>query len=277
MSSHPPTAVDARTEKRILSSVLLAHDDVGAGPAVVLLHAGVADRRMWAEHLAPISNAGYRTIAVDLPAFGESLPEEPVAPWDDVVATLDMLCIDRAVLVGNSFGGAIALRAALAAPERVTGLMLVSAPPPQLHPSPELSSVWEAEESALEAGDVERAVLSVLDAWTLPDTPAPLRARIASMQRRAFEVQAAAGSLTEAEDPLEADPQALAKIATPALVISGELDFADFRDGAGTLASELPHAHHVVIPDAGHLVPLDQPERFRQLLFSFLDELDTQR
>jgi pimeloyl-ACP methyl ester carboxylesterase len=257
--------------------VLLPHDDVGAGPAVVLLHAGVADRRMWAEHLAPISDAGYRAVAVDLPGFGEALPEEPVAPWEDVVATLDALSIDRAVLVGNSFGGAIALRAALATPERVTGLMLVSAPPPQLDPSSELRSAWEAEESALEAGDVDRAVLAVLDAWTLPDTPPPMRARIASMQRSAFELQAAAGSLTEAEDPLEADAQALAKIATPALVIAGELDFADFRSGAETLASELPHARHVVIQDAGHLAPLDQPERFRQLLFAFLHEIKAER
>jgi pimeloyl-ACP methyl ester carboxylesterase len=83
--------------------------------------------------------------------------------------------------------------------------------------------------------------------------------------------------LVQAEDPLEADPQALAKIATPALVISGELDFADFRDGAAALANELPHARHVAIPDAGHLAPLDQPERFRELLFAFLDEVDTQR
>jgi pimeloyl-ACP methyl ester carboxylesterase len=81
----------------------------------------------------------------------------------------------------------------------------------------------------------------------------------------------------EAEDPLEADAEALAKIATPALVISGELDFADFRDGAATLVNDLPHAHHVAIPDAGHLAPLDQPERFRQLLFAFLDEVDSQR
>jgi pimeloyl-ACP methyl ester carboxylesterase len=155
--------------------------------------------------------------------------------------------------------------------------MLVSAPHPQLSPSPELNSAWEAEESALEAGDVERAVLCVLDAWTLPETPAPMRARIASMQRRAFELQAAAGTLMEAEDPLEAGPQALAKIATPALVISGELDFADFRDGAATLVNELPHAHHVALPEAGHLAPLDQPERFRELLFTFLDEVETQR
>jgi hypothetical protein len=52
---------------------------------------------------------------------------------------------------------------------------------------------------------------------------------------------------------------------------------ADFRDGAATLVNELPHAHHVAIPDAGHLAPLDQPERFRQLLFDFLDEVDSQR
>jgi pimeloyl-ACP methyl ester carboxylesterase len=250
--------------------MVLPHDDVGAGPAVMLLHAGIADRRMWAEHLGPISDAGYRAVAVDLPAFGEALPEEPVAPWDDVVATLDALGIDRAALVGNSFGGAIALRAAVTAPGRVTGLMLVASPPPRLEPSRELQAAWEAEETALEAGDLDQAVIEVLDAWTLPGTPAPLRARIAAMQRQAFELQAAAGSLTEAEDPLEADPDALGRIATPALVAAGELDFADFLVGAETLASELPHSRHVVMPGAGHLAPLDQPERFRELLLDFL-------
>jgi pimeloyl-ACP methyl ester carboxylesterase len=253
--------------------VVLPHDDVGAGPAVMLLHAGVADRRMWAEHLGPISAEGYRVVAVDLPCFGEALPEEPVAPWSDVVATLDALSIDRVALVGNSFGGAIALRTALIAPERVTGLVLVSAPPPWLEPSSELREAWEAEESALEAGDVERAVDAVLDAWMLPDSPVALRERIAEMQRGALELQAAAGSLEEAEDPLEADPHALGKIAAPALVTAGQFEFADFRDGAQTLANELPHARHVVIEAAGHLAPLDQPARFRELLFAFLAEI----
>jgi pimeloyl-ACP methyl ester carboxylesterase len=252
--------------------MVLPHDDVGAGPAVVLLHAGVADRRMWAEHLGPVSDAGYRAIAVDLPGFGEALLEPPVAPWSDVLTTLDALGIDRAVLVGNSFGGAVALRTAVAAPHRVTGLVLVCTPPPEMEPSLELRAAWEVEESALEAGDLDQAVIAVLNAWTLPDTPAPLREQIAGMQRRAFELQVQAGSVTEAEDPLESDPAALARLATPALVVAGELDFVDFVAGAETLARDVPHSRHVVMPGAGHLAPLDQPERFRELLLGFLTE-----
>lgn len=246
--SRPARLRPRRPTEGILGSVVLPYDDVGAGPAVMLLHAGIADRRMWTEHLGPISEAGYRVIAVDLPGFGEAIPEQPVAPWSDVVATLDALRIERAVLVGNSFGGAVALRTAVTAPDRVTGLMLVCSPPPDMEPSRELQAAWEAEESALEAGDLDRAVAAVLDAWTLPDTAPRLRERIAGMQRRAFELQAVSGALTEAEDPLEADPDALGNLTIPALVVAGELDFVDFLTGAETLASQLPHSRHVVMP-----------------------------
>jgi pimeloyl-ACP methyl ester carboxylesterase len=50
--------------------VTLPHDEAGSGPAVVLLHAGVADRTMWSEHLEHLADAGYRAVAMDLPGFG---------------------------------------------------------------------------------------------------------------------------------------------------------------------------------------------------------------
>src|SRR5262245_18695979 len=131
------------------SGVLLPHNDVGTGPTTVLLHAGIADRTMWAEHLVPIAAAGYRVIAMDLPGFGEAPVAPHDAPWNDVVETLDALAVERCVLVGNSFGGAVALRVAVIAPRRATALMLISAPPPNLTPSAELRAAWNAEESAL--------------------------------------------------------------------------------------------------------------------------------
>ena len=93
----------------------LPHDEGGSGPAVVLLHAGIADRSMWAEHLQPLAAAGYRAVAVGLPGFGDVMPAEgEQAPWTDVLQTMDDLSIEQAALVGNSFGGAVALRVALA-------------------------------------------------------------------------------------------------------------------------------------------------------------------
>jgi pimeloyl-ACP methyl ester carboxylesterase len=150
--------------------------------------------------------------------------------------------------------------------------MLISAPPPELKPSTALMQAWEAEESALERGDVDAAVQAVLDAWLLADATAALRDRVASMQRRTFELQAGMGAVEEAPDPVEADPEALGRPAIPALVAAGALDLEDFRLGAEALANRLPEATHAIIAQAGHLAPLEQPEIFRELLLDFLSD-----
>jgi pimeloyl-ACP methyl ester carboxylesterase len=252
----------------------LAHDEQGSGPAIVLLHAGVADRTMWAEHLGPLAQAGHRAVAVDLPGYGDS-PASPgeQAEWLDVIATLDELRIERAALVGNSFGGAVALRAALVAPGRVSALVLVSAPPPVFEPSPELQAAWDAEEEALSVGDYEAAVDAVVDAWTLLRAPPELRERVAAMQWRTPAFRRGGPEPTPAFDPLEVDPAAIERIAVPALVAAGEHDMSDFRDGAEAMACALPAARHAVIADAGHLAPLETPGAFRELVLDFLSRL----
>jgi 3-oxoadipate enol-lactonase len=224
---------------------------------------------MWAEHLDPLAEAGYRVVAVDLPGFGDApVPPGEQAAWMDVLRTMDELSIERAALVGNSFGGAVALRAAFVAPDRVSALVLISSPAPDLEPSPELEAVWEAEETALERGDIDAAVDAVVNTWTLPDASQKLRDRVAAMQRRAY----ALGDppTTEAPDPVEQNPEALARLDVPTLVAAGELDMRDFRDGAEVLARTLPRARHTVIEGAGHLAPLETPEEFRRLVLTFL-------
>lgn len=251
---------------------MLPHDETGSGPAVVLLHAGVADRTMWSEHLQPLAEAGFRAIAMDLPGFGVAPVAQRDEPWSDVLQALDELSVERAALVGNSFGGAVALRVAHFAQARCWALTLFSAPPPRLEPSPELAAAWEAEEAALERGDIEGGVDAVVDAWTQPDAAPALRERVAAMQRRAFLLQAEAPDPEEMPDPVEEDPDALGRLDVPTLVAAGEHDMPDFRHGAETLAQTLPQARHTVIAGAGHLPPLEVPERFRELLLEFLGE-----
>jgi pimeloyl-ACP methyl ester carboxylesterase len=252
--------------------VVLPHDDVGSGPAVMLLHAGVADRRMWAELLPSIVAAGHRAIAVDLPGFGDAV-DRAYAPHAAVLDTLDALELERAALIGNSFGGAVALRVAAVAPDRVTAMVLVSAHAPNVDPSPELEAVWEAEESALERGGVDDAVAAVVDAWTLPDAPSSLRDLIAEMQRHTYELRAGGGEAMPGDDPLEPDSSVLSSLETPTLVAVGQLDMSDFHVSAGALAQQLPHARLMVIPRAGHLAPLEQPESFRQIVLDYLGEI----
>lgn len=248
----------------------MPYDEMGDGAPVVLLHAGVADRRMWSEHLEPLAAAGFRVIAIDLPGFGEAPPPEGEdAPWSDVLETMDGLRIERAALVGCSFGGAVALRVAAMAPSRVTALALISAPPPDLEePSPELEAAWKAETDALERSDIEAAVRAVVEAWTLPDAPPELSERVADMQRRALTNQVNAPEVPESPDPL--DQTGLTEIAVPALVAVGERDMTDFREGARRMADQMPGASHVELPGAGHLAPLETPEAFRELLLAFL-------
>jgi pimeloyl-ACP methyl ester carboxylesterase len=154
----------------------------------------------------------------------------------------------------------------------VAGLVLVSSPPVDLDPSPRLAAAWEAEETALEADDVEAAVRAVVDAWTLPDAPAALRALVADMQRRAFVLQAEiADDAPEPPDPVEDDPTTVERIDVPALVAVGEHDMPDFVDAAGELARALPRSGPAVVIDgAGHLAPLETPDAFTDLLVGFL-------
>lgn len=248
-------------------------DHAGEGPAVMLVHAGIADRRMWREYLPWLAGEGWHAIAPDLPGFGEHVPSaDPPAPWDLVGGVLDELAIDRAVVVGCSFGGAVALRLAVTAPERVRGLGLISAPAPGMEPSPQLTAAWTQESEAMERGDIDGAVDAVLAAWLAPDAPAGLRDLVGAMQRRAFELDPNA-ELPEAPDPLDGHPERVREVSVPALVAAGESDMPDFVWSAQQLAETLPHASHHVIAGAGHIAPLEAPDAFRGLLAGFLADL----
>jgi pimeloyl-ACP methyl ester carboxylesterase len=251
----------------------LPHTEIGDGPPLLLLHAGIADRRMWDEHLEPLAAAGYRVVAPDLPGFGEAAAgPAPLAHWQDVLATMDALEISSACVVGNSFGGAVALRVAATAPERVRALLLFSAPAvPEPDPSPELLAAWEAEEAALAAGDVEKAVAAVLSAWVRPGATDEVRSRIAAMQRGNYESHDSEEP-EQAVDPLEEDPGLLAAIACPALIAAGDEDMVDFRNAVGELAAGLARSETTLIPDCGHLAPLEAPQEFCRLVVEHLPE-----
>ena len=142
------------------SGATLAGEVRGSGPAVVFLHAGVADRRMWdgvVEHLA----ISHRTVAYDRRGFGETLSaEETFSSPCDLLAVLDACGSSRATLVGCSQGGKIALDFALAYPERVAALILIApsvggAPVPETFP-PQVEALLEELEATEESRDLER-------------------------------------------------------------------------------------------------------------------------
>ena len=98
----------------------IAYDVAGSGPAVLLLHAGIGDRRMW-DAQVPAFAEHFTVIRFDARGFGETRkPDAPFAPYADAIALLDHLGISRAHVVGVSMGSQTAIEAAIAAPERVS-------------------------------------------------------------------------------------------------------------------------------------------------------------
>jgi len=251
----------------------LHHEVRGDGPPVLLVHAGIADSRMWAPLSEHVVAAGHRVVTCDLRGFGRSpLPPGVVSNVADVVDLLDRLGLDRVTVVGASFGGRVALELALQAPDRVAALALLDASLDRYEASDERTAFEAAEEAAIDAGDLEGAVALNVRTWVTRDgrdvDPA-VAELVATMQRDAFVAQLGVDAELEELDPPIADR--LGEIGVPALVMVGEDDMVDFHRIAARLAGELPGAGAVVtIPGAAHLPALERPAETADALVAFL-------
>ncbi|WP_351229390.1 alpha/beta fold hydrolase [Streptomyces sp. NPDC002133] len=252
----------------------LSYDVAGDGPAVVLLHSSVCDRRMWDAQWQALADAGHRVVRCDFRGFGAT-PAEAVRPYrdaDDVLALLDALGIDRAALVGASFGGRVAVEIAARRPERVTSLALLCAGLPGHEPGPALRDFGAREDELIEAGDLAGAVELNVTTWLGPEADEAVRERVRAMQRHAFEVQLAAdaeaaGTQPQAPAAPPVDPTA---VEAPALVVTGAHDLPDFRTMGTRLATLIPGARSTELPWAGHLPSLERPAEVTALLQDFL-------
>ncbi|MET9432803.1 alpha/beta hydrolase [Streptomyces sp. NPDC006551] len=248
----------------------LSHDLAGEGPsAVVLLHSGVCDRRMWDAQFRALADAGHRVVRCDFRGFGESPIDRPHTHIEDLRALLDTLGIDRAALVGSSFGGRLALEFAARHGDRVSALALLCPGVPGQEASAELRAWGKREDELIESGDLDGAVALNVDTWLGPEAGPEARERVRVMQRRAFELQLAAPEEFHPADPEVREPE-LAAIDVPCLVVSGAHDVADFRAVARRLATVLPAARHVELEWAGHLPALERPDETSALLTAFL-------
>ncbi|MCZ7590083.1 MAG: alpha/beta hydrolase [Gaiella sp.] len=256
-----------------VNGVDLAYDDSGRGDALVLLHAGIADRRMW-DDVTPMLAEGYRVIACDLRGFGETpLPDGPFVYAADVAGLIAGLGVERAHVAGVSLGGHVALDLVLAHPELVDRLVLVGAGIDGWEHEPALRALWEKEEAAFERGELDEVAWINVRTWLdgptrgETDVPAALRRRVYEMQRAALDHEnpaATGGWLTSSRR------QRLGEVTAPTLVLVGALDQRDFRRIARVLADEIPGARFEELPGVAHLPPLERPEAFARTVLAFL-------
>ena len=248
------------------------YEIAGSGePTVILLHGGMLDRRMWDEQFELLART-YRVLRYDASAHGEStLP--PDVYWDhvDLRELMNTLEIDRAILVGLSLGGKTAISLALENPERVEAIVAVSSG---------LSGYRFESEFYLEqrdimiqawrAGEFDAVVESFQRCWTdgpqraLEDVDPQVREKVRMMARNGLE-HAMEGRLI---DPPASER--LRELTLPMLIVVGELDMPGIFDIANQIAAANANAELVTIPDVAHMVNMEAPDRFNDLLLDYL-------
>ncbi|MFG3705648.1 alpha/beta fold hydrolase [Micromonospora sp. NPDC047670] len=259
-----------------VNGALLAYDDAGSGSPVVLLHAGIADRRMWREQLGPLAER-HRVIALDLRGYGDSeLPPAPFAHHDDVAGLLDALDLPQAALVGCSFGGAVAINTALAHPDRVTALALLGSAVTGHEWSEEANGLWETLVGDVDQEDFAATAAGEVRFWVVgpgrrpEDVDPELVAFAREMDQRALAAELALSAV----DVAELDPPAIGRLGElrmPVLVTAGAGDVPDISRLADRIAAEAADATRLPdVPDAAHLLPLERPAPVNAALLDFL-------
>ena len=249
----------------------IAYDVAGpsGAPAIVLLHGAFMDRRSWDREVAALSKT-YRIVRLDLRPFGESTaPEKPYSVPEDVLRLLDHLKIDRAHLMGHSFGGGVAVDFALLHPDRVASLILVSAGPGGFQQPDQERKAAMAIFAAIKDGD--DAIVKTWIAhpmWVVSREREDLRKEIDETTRRNL-----APFRMTAPPFAPLMPPALGRLGevkAPTLVIIGDRDTAGNRQASDVLGKQIAGAKFVVVPGADHGLPLGWSRELNAAVLDFM-------
>lgn len=254
-------------------------ESAGAGPAVLFLHAGVADSRMWADQMSEFSST-HKVVAFDKRGFGKT-PWNP-APYSDTedsLTVLDQLGVDSAVIVGCSMGAATAMDLVIEHPDRVDGLVLVGAFPSGWEPPGgfEDNPLEEEAAAAFKKGDLDHLVEIDLRMWLIgygradDDIDRRVKELFRSMDR--IPVQSEAERNEHRRGFERTLNQHLDEIDVPTLVVVGAHDEPVLITAADYLAERLSDRDAIVIEDAAHLPSMEQPEHFNTALRAFLESI----
>lgn len=255
-------------------------------PALILLHGFAASTFSWREVIGPLSEMG-TVVAFDRPGFGLTerpmpgewegrSPYSPEAQADLTVGLMDALGIERAVLVGNSAGGTVALLTALTYPERVEALVLVDPAiyvrgmtPAWLRPflnTPQMRHLGPLLARRIQDWGVEFA----RSAWHDPEKLTPEIWEGYARPLRAENWDRALWEVTRASRPLGLERR-LGEVRVPVLVVTGDDDRIVPTEQSIRLAGEIPGAQLAVIPECGHVPQEECPEPFLEAIRTFLE------
>ena len=245
-------------------------------PAVLLIHAGIANLRMWDPQIEALA-AGHFVIRFDTRGFGETTTEKvQFSNRADAASLLDHLGVQSATLIGSSRGGGIAIDLALDQPTRVAGLVTIGSGPSG-YPAVELTEreeqLFADVDDAYEDGDIDGAFRLEAELWGVGPARAVSDVDPVFLQT-AYDLNLAnTGHVLERPVAAGLQPPAygrLGELAVPALVIVGDNDISAALQQQEYLASTIPGAEGVVVADTAHLPSVEKPAELTALLLDWL-------
>jgi len=259
----------------------IAYEEGGRGRAIVFLHEGIADRRMWNREFSLLSR-DHRVVRYDLRGYGGSTPAtSEFSPVRDLVALLDHLRLTHPLIVGPSVGGKIALDLTLAYPEKVAALLLVAPGYSGMDYDhvPGGKATFERDETlskaavdAWTAGKLEEATEHLRQLWASALTGSALDLFRTMVRDNATEIFEERSGRFETR---EGGPAAarLKEIRVPTRILVGDRDNPAMPHCANFLARGISGAQVTLVPGADHLLNLSRPAAFDSALREFLERL----
>lgn len=257
-----------------VNNMKIFYEDQGQGYPILLLHGFPLDHQMWRNQAGALKQH-YRVITPDLAGMGQSdVPDENITLdyyADQILALLDYLHIEKAVLGGFSMGGYIVFSLLRKAPDKFPAVILSNTRP----------------EADTREGRKNRMNMSALlfenGSSTAKDAMIPKLLSEQTLQENSKLIDELSSSILSMNpDGLVHASLAMAyrkdsteylnKIQVPTLVIAGEQDAVTPPDVMKKMSDQIPHAHYRLIPGAAHLTPMEDPDAYNGILLEFLKE-----
>lgn len=259
----------------------LYYETKGAGPAVVFVHAGIADSRMWDDQWDLFAER-YQVVRYDTRGYGQTIGSDvSYSNRADLRAIMDHLGIDKAALIGCSRGGQISADTTVESPERVWALVTVgggiSGDIPGIDwdslPRIEMDAFEEAER-LIETGDWDAVAEAEAHAWVegfyrTPDQVSkPMRDKVKAMLLQSYTHR------DEGGQPIVLDPPGsgrLDEISCPVLITYGDVDETATRLIGDYLAANIPGAQKYIFANSAHVPNMEHSEEFNRVVLAFLE------
>ncbi len=260
-----------------INGTQMYYEVAGSGHPLVLVHAGVADNRMWDDQFEAFAQH-YKVIRFDQRGFGQTKPVDgEFRRYEDLYTLLKFLGVEQTYLMGCSMGGGACIDFALEYPGMAKALITVGSGPGGFKTDTPPPPVWDALVKAFNENNLEQVNEYEAQVWLDgPYAPAgriggTIREKMLAMNRIALQNEKLELGKEIALDPPSATR--LGDLKLPTLLIYGDLDTPHIQASGKYMAQHISGAKEIVMPGVAHLPSMEQPQAFNENVLPFLAQL----